>query len=788
MDDLLTDFIAETRDMMEAIESEIIAWEANPGDKTRLDAIFRFVHTVKGNCGFFDFPRLERLSHAAEDALADVRAGHRETNKHLVSTILAIIDCICAMVSAIEAGEEFPEGKELELIAALDQDSAGEAPTIIAPKSDGKPGSAATSPRSIRLPVDLLDRVMSGVSDMVLARNDLAHRLKQTGNQPAIDGPFERLTAILNDVRDAITRMRMQRVEQLFNTIPRLVRDLSQELGKQVLLDIEGGDVELDREVIEVIRDPITHIIRNSLDHGIESPAKRMECDKDPVSFLRIAARQTGNRITIVISDDGCGLDEENIARKALANGLITQKQRDAMDSHAIHQLVFEPGLSTASQVSNISGRGVGLDVVRDNLERVGGWIEANSTAGQGTSIFLHIPLTLSIIGGLTVEAAGQQFAIPQSYVEEVDYGSGEGLDYTQMGNAALVTMRGQRVPCLSLSDVLGLEAAHEQQNQTYILLRLAKGDAFALSVDRIHNIGDIVVKPLPPALLEARCYSGIALLDDGQPILLLDLPQIAIAHDLVGDGRNRIDLLLPQQDKVDDVGQMEVMLFTGHDGKRMAARLELIKRIETIRPDAIELSSSSASAVIDGQILPVTGLPDHPITASKARFLNLSDGDNELLYAVSDVDDALTLPSDISRCDNDPLIEGLVLVEDQCVGLLDGHALFQAYGANAAPKRSLICSLPDNDWSRNILAPLVISAGYDVAYESDKADISVALDAKEQSADATNTHVIHLRSAPDASVEESVREHSIYRYDRHGLLKALRNAAPKQVVGGDAQ
>ncbi|MEP2736897.1 MAG: chemotaxis protein CheW [Erythrobacter sp.] len=787
MDDLLIDFIAETRDMMEAIEGEIIAWEANPADSTRLDAIFRFVHTVKGNCGFFDLPRLERLSHAAEDALSDVRAKRRTPDGRFVSTILAIIDCIGEIVDAIEADKPFPNGRELPLIAALAHGEEIESETVVLPQNGDTVTAVAAAPRSIRLPVELLDRVMSGVSDMVLARNDLSHRLQQSGNQPMVDGPFERLTAILNDVRDAITRMRMQRVEQLFSGAPRLVRDLSKELGKQVLLDIEGGDVELDREVIEIIRDPLTHIIRNSLDHGIESPAERIKAGKPANGLLRIAARQTGNRISIVITDDGRGLDAEKIAKKALAKELITQAQRTAMDDNAIHQLVFEPGLTTASEVSNISGRGVGLDVVRDNLERVGGWIEATSSVGDGASIHLHIPLTLSIIGGLTLEVAGQYFAIPQSYVEEIEYGAGDAIDYTRMGDAALVTVRGERTTCLSLADVLGLEAANRPEDQTYISLRLAKGDIIALSVDRINNIGDIVVKPLPPAILDTGCYSGIALLDDGQPILLLDLPQIAADHQITGNKRSRIDRLLQEQDSTSDQAAIKAMLFTDMEGRQKATRLEMLKRIETVDASAIDLTSSPAHAVIDEQILPVIGLTDDKFTGSKIRLLHLTDETSQILYAVQEIDDAAELTDTLAPCDEDPMIEGMALVDGQSVGLLDGHALFQNYGGHKEVRQPVTCSLPDNDWSRSILAPLVKSSGYEVVFGSDEADIAIILDADGQAEEKSRAATVRLRTAPDNAVDDLTLETSIYRYDRSGLLTALRSASPRRKKGGSS-
>ncbi|MDQ3471348.1 MAG: Hpt domain-containing protein, partial [Pseudomonadota bacterium] len=271
MDDLIADFVAECREMLEALGGEIVAWEAAPDDRARLDCIFRFVHTVKGNCGFFDFPRLEALSHAAEDALADVRAGRRQADGPLVSAVLAIIDRIGEMISAIEAGGQIPEGDDSALIDAL-QPGADGASSLVA-STVAEANGPATAPRTIRLSVELLDRVMSTVSDMVLARNELARRLRESPTDVPVDGAFERLSSIIAEMRDAITRTRMQRIENLFVALPRMVRDLSAELGKQVLVDVEGGDVELDREMIEMIRDPLTHIIRNAVDHGIETPS-----------------------------------------------------------------------------------------------------------------------------------------------------------------------------------------------------------------------------------------------------------------------------------------------------------------------------------------------------------------------------------------------------------------------------------------------------------------------------------------------------------------------------------
>ena len=808
MDDLLAEFIAETREMLEASGGEIVAWEADPADRARLDTIFRFVHTVKGNCGFFDFPRLAALSHAAEDALADCRAGRREPDRALVSAVLAIIDRIAAMVDAIETGEEFPEGGDEILIAALDDGpeggadcaEVGEAP-LHAPASAllergedfASPATrrtdAASAQRTIRLPVDLLDRVMSGVSDMVLARNDLAHRLRQAGNQPTIDGPFERLTAILSDVRDAITRMRMQRIETLFSALPRLVRDLSAELGKQVMVDLDGGDVELDREMIETIRDPLTHLIRNAIDHGIEAPAARLAAGKREIGLIAIAARQSGNTIAIVLRDDGRGLDEDRIAAKALATGLVTPAERAAMSRDKLVNLIFEPGFSTAETVSNVSGRGVGLDVVRQNLEKVGGSIKVASIPGEGTQFTLQIPLTLSIIAGLTVEIAGQRFAIPQGYVEEIVQATPTALELTRMGEAALITFRGHRIPCLMLADVLGLEAREARRELTLVLLRLASGDLFALVVERIHSHGDLVVKPLAPAVMKSGLYAGSTLLDDGQPVLLLDITNIAALHNLVSDGRTRVVRPLDEEAAGPAQAAPRAMLFTDFAGRRMAVRLELVQRIETASASAIDRSAARPRLVIDGQILPLVGLPDLPPASDKLRLLRLGDGQCEVLHAVRAVEDAVELTEALVPVPEDPLIEAMTLVAGQPVALIDAHELFARHGEPplAAPGERPRCALPDTDWARTILAPLVASAGYDIV-AADSADPQVVTILSEDLYEAAELlgrvpagPVIRLRDHP----EDSAGSDTIYRYDRESLLAALAAARTARLAGG---
>lgn len=777
MDDLLADFVAETREMLEAIEGELVAWETDPGDRARLDSIFRFVHTVKGNCGFFDFPKMQKLSHAAETTLAEIRAGRRQADRAVVSAILAIIDRISELTDAIETKVELTDDGDDFLIAALDAEHDDEnfAPVIQAAESDDKTAETAnTSLRSIRLPVDLLDRVMSGVSDMVLARNDLARRLREAGNEPTLDGPFERLSGILTDVREAITRMRMQRIESLYNALPRLVRDLSNELGKQVMVDFEGGNVELDREMIEMIRDPITHLIRNAVDHGIEKPGDRLAKGKREIGLLSIASRQSGNTITMVITDDGNGLNEEKIGAKAVKSGLVTQAELDAMPPAAVLDLIFEPGLSTADTVSAVSGRGVGMDVVRSNIEKVGGTISVTSNPGEGTQFFLNLPLTLSIISALTVSIKGQFFAIPHSYVEEIAHGKSASVEFSAVGDSDLVTFRGKRIPCLTLNTVLDVDARRAGSDQRLVLLRMGGGKLFALAVDRIHDQEDLVIKPLSPAIMGTRTYAGTTLLDDGRPVLMLDIPAIAERYGLVSDIRGRARQIAPENELASDGASRTLMTFTDLDGRKRAINMALVSRIDQVPAEAFDMEGARANVVIDGSIFDCVGKLDHPLPAGQVKILRLSDSEHELAYPVAELGQSEDYSGDLTPSDSDPAIDGIALISGEPVPVLDGFQLFAGKHRVRDDGIAPLCRLPENDpWIERMLAPLVEAAGYAIAKDDkESADIVIALADQVDSARETGSaSLITLHNDP-ASV--AGQPGAVYRYDRSAILDAL--------------
>ena len=775
MDDLIADFVAECREMLEALGGEIVAWEANPDDRARLDSIFRFVHPVKGNCGFFDFPRLETLSHAAEDALADCRAGRRQPDGALVSAVLAVIDRIGEMIASIDAGEGVPEGDDSLLIEALAPGAEGPAVPAAA-VATVETGKGNATPRTIRLSVELLDRVMSGVSDMVLARNELARRLREAPGDVAVDGAFERLSGIIAEMRDAITRTRMQRIENLFVALPRMVRDVSTELGKQVLVDIDGGDVELDREMIEMIRDPLTHIIRNAVDHGIEKPAERLKAGKREIGLLSVSARQSGNQILIEIADDGKGIDGSKLVEKALANGVIDADMAKRLTHSEQLALIFEAGLSTAKEVTAISGRGVGMDVVRSNVERIGGVVELDSAAGKGTKMTLRVPLTLTIIPALTVSIGAQHFAIPRSAIEEIVRANGSSVTLERIGGAGVATIRGRRVPEVALADVLGLPSKMDDAERTLVVLRPAGGDVYALAVDRIHDHEELVVKPAAPAVMATGLYAGTTLADDGSPILLFDPAGVAQVGGVRLETSERSGRGA-ETPAAANSNEVPVLLFRGLDGARRALRLGVVDRIEEVSADAIRPSAGQLRVQLGEAILPLAGVEKPDELDGKVRVFRLNDGAHELGYAFREVIDLMSIEREVIPADVPGSVNGVTLIGGEPAELVDAHWLFAEYlGAVARPQSQLVCRLPEGDaWMQNMLRPIVEAAGYLVIGESDElaADLTIVShgDPVEEN---KGGRVLRLATDPDKVDGKD----SIYRYDRTGLLLALKSAS----------
>jgi two-component system chemotaxis sensor kinase CheA len=772
MEDLINEFIAETREMLEALGGEIVAWEAAPNERSRLDAIFRFVHTVKGNCGFFDLPRLETLSHAAEDALAEVRSGKRMADPRLVSAVLAIIDRIGELVQALETGEPIASADDEHLVQALaaSGDEAAPAPVAVA----GAIVEQRKAQRSVRLSVDLLDSMMSGVSDLVLARNELCRQLRDTEVDAAVEAAFDRVATSIAEIRDAITRTRMQRIENLFVALPRMVRDLASELGKEVVLEVDGQDVELDREMIDMMRDPLTHIVRNALDHGIESPDVRRKAGKSPTGILRVRASQSGNQILIEISDDGRGIDGEKLVSKAIAAGLVTEVQAERLSAAQKSALIFEPGLSTAAEVTAVSGRGVGMDVVRANIERIGGTVDVESEKGRGLRLTLRVPLTLSIIPALTVAAGGQVYAVPRSAVDEIVRVKNDIVRIDRIGGSQMVSLRGRRIPLISLASVLGIGDMSVAADQMIIVLKPAGGGSYGLAVDAVHDHAELVIKPAAPAVMTAGLYAGTTLADDGHPILLLDASGIAAS---AGISLAQKQVEAPEctaEGKTAGRPGAPALLFSTMDGVKRAISLAVVERIEDVPADAVKLTAGKLRIALGDKILPLAGCSAARGEAA-LRVLRLSDGDAELAYGFGEVIDLVTLDEEVKAAAVPGEIGGVTLIRGDQVEVMDPYWLFATHHSrlNAATSRP-VCAIPaDDPWMHNILRPIVESAGYRVVIEGEVPipDITIAsAEASVQHGDG-DTEIIRIRALPEAG---SMDDDSIYRYDRTALVAAL--------------
>jgi two-component system chemotaxis sensor kinase CheA len=556
-----------------------------------------------------------------------------------------------------------------------------------------------------------------------------------------------------------------------------MVRDLCAELGKQVLVDVEGGDVELDREMIEMIRDPLTHIIRNAVDHGIEKPADRLKAGKREIGVLAVSARQSGNQILIDIHDDGRGIDGKKLVEKAIAGGVIGKDDAPQLSHRDQLALIFEAGLSTAKEVTAISGRGVGMDVVRSNIERIGGIVEVDSKEGDGTRMTLRVPLTLTIIPALTVSIAGQHFAIPRSAIEEIVRANGESVTLEHLGGAGVATIRGRRVPEVSLAEILGLDSGIDERDRTLIVLRPAGGDVYALSVDRIHDHEELVVKPAAPAIMATGLYAGTTLADDGSPILLMDAAGIAQVGGVKLETQERTARIVEAPVAAIDE-DVPVLLFRGLDGSRRAMQLAVVDRIEEVPAAAIRPGAGQLRVQIGEAILPLGGV-NGELPTEKVRLFRLNDGTCEIGYAFREVIDLSAIAHEIIPAENPAEVSAVTLVAGEPAELVDPHWLFATFltAAERTPEQP-VCRLPaDDPWMQNLLRPMVEAAGYRVVseadeYEVDLAILSVADSDKPVSAAA---RVIRLRSEPDPV---SPKDDTIYRYDRAGLLAALKSTA----------
>ncbi|MBO9574315.1 MAG: chemotaxis protein CheA [Sphingobium sp.] len=811
MDEILAEFIAETLETLEVLSGEVVAWEADPTDSSRLDAFFRFFHTVKGSCGFLNLPRFERLAHAAEDVLAAVRRGERAPDPATVTAVLAVMDRIGALSRSVGEGEEapIPESADDVLLDALaerpaeaenieiEDDGADlvvshiAAPvTVAAPieTSEINPPVAGRerAPRTIRLPLALIDQLMNGISDMVLARNDLARKMRDREADPELEGSFERLSANVADLRDMISKTRMQRVDRLYAAIPRMVRDLSRDLGKKVSLDLDGGDVEMDREMIEMVVDPLTHIVRNALDHGIEAPANRLAAGKTEAGTLRIVARQSGNQIVIEVADDGRGINRTALTDKAVSVGLLTPADAAALGDDQKLQLIFHPGLSTAAAVTAVSGRGVGMDVVRANIEQIGGVIGIESVVGRGTTFTMRVPLTLTIIPGLIVRSGGNYFAMPRGNVIELLHQNSSMVTLEEIGGARIATIRGEAYSLIDIEDVLGLTRGEMRGPRTLMVVRSSVGQPYVLGVEAVESNEELVIRPASPLVTAAGLYAGMTLPDNGQPMLLLDAAGIAQSARLPLRDPTRAAASAATTKGTARAETAQALVFAERDGTRRLIPLAIVDRVEDVEPHQISTSNGRSFVRIDGRLFPA--LNAERIADESLKSLRLHAGRDALCYLIGDVLDIIEVPTKLDVVLNAGRIAGLVMVGASQIEMIDPFTLFaeaaRDNGFAADGARAIHCLIADADdaWLTGILAPLLRQAGHDVSFgmaADARPDIILRTSASEIEAGA-DVPVLMLSDDIGAA---STGEDAVYRYDRARIMATISEIAARRAA-----
>ncbi|MBN8936728.1 MAG: chemotaxis protein CheW [Rhizobiales bacterium] len=770
MDDLLREFLVETNESLDVVDAELVRFEQEPDNADILDNIFRLVHTIKGTCGFLGLPRLEALAHAAEALMSRFRDGTMPVTGEAVTLILFTVDRVKEILSELEKHQREPEGADADLIRSLERmadrggaDAARPAQWMRGSREDAldelerafreTPGpvsaAAAAEPRdaeheapavqkddedeheskiasqSIRVGVDTLEGLMTMVSELVLTRNQLLDIVRRQGDSE-FKVPLQRLSNVTAELQDGVMRTRMQPIGKAWQKLPRIVRDLATELGKDIELELHGADTELDRQVLERIKDPLAHMVRNSADHGLEPAAERVAAGKPEKGTIRLSAYHEGGHIIIGVADDGRGLDTARIREKALAAGLATEADLDKMTEPQIQNFIFAPGFSTARIVTSVSGRGVGMDVVRNNIDQIGGSIDVHSVRGQGLSFTIKIPLTLAIVSALIVEAGGERFAIPQlAVVELVRVNKNSEHRIERIKDAAVLRLRNELLPLVGLASLLKLGDSKAIPDKGFIVVVRVGAQTFGVMVDSVFHTEEIVVKPMASKLRRIGMFSGNTILGDGSVILIIDpngvsqavgVSSAAAAGEQAGDDH---------EDRIAEADKVSLLVFRAGSPQLKAVPLSLVTRLEEIDCETIEVSDGRRMVQYRGHLMPLVHIGDEDRAKRDGvqPLLVFADSDRSVGLAVDEIVDIVEDKLDIQVASDRPGVLGSAVVRGQATEIVDvGHFLPLAYTdwfrRKDAATRKRECSLllvDDSAFFRNMLMPVLKAAGYAV-------------------------------------------------------------------------
>lgn len=659
-DEVVVEFLVESNENLDRLDRELVQLERDPGNRETLASIFRTIHTIKGTCGFLGFTKLESVAHVGEGLLSRLRDGKLALSQEIATALLQMVDAIRQMLRSVEASGHEGERDDKTLIETLTK-LQREPAELVCPGSQSSPSEGAASenrrkapqnensdsqrtPRpqatdagptasdeyeqktgqqtvrssvseaSIRVDVVLLDKLMNLVGELVLARNQIL-QFTNTREDAGLLASSQRLNLITTELQEGVMKTRMQPIGNIWSKFPRTVRDVAASCGKQIRIEMEGKETELDKTIIEAIKDPLTHIVRNSSDHGIETPEKRVDAGKPPEGKLLLRAYHEGGQVNIEISDDGAGLDADKIRKKALEKGLITPDHAADLSEREAVNLIFLPGFSTAEKITNVSGRGVGMDVVRTNIEKIGGAVDVSSKAGIGTTVKMKIPLTLAIIPALIVTSAGERYAIPQISLLELVRLEGENSAKIELVQGVPVyRLRGRLLPLVNLNRELKVasgNAPDAEDSVASIVVLQAEDRQFGLIVDEINDTEEIVVKPLSKQLKGIKTFAGSTIMGDGRVALILDVLGVAQVSNVVSEARTRA-LAEKEAAQTANLGARQtLLLFSGPDEERMAVPLDSVGRLEEFPASAVERTGASAVVQYRGEILPLLFLSE---------------------------------------------------------------------------------------------------------------------------------------------------------------------------------
>jgi two-component system chemotaxis sensor kinase CheA len=670
--EMVREFLTESYENLDRLDRELVSLERDPQNRDALAGVFRTIHTIKGTCGFLGLGKLEKVAHVGENLLSLLRDGKLLLTPEITTALLAMVDAVRQILGQIQATGQEGNADNTQLLANLtrlhamgispESASAGKpAPPVVqaqappvepkpeaspkqevvaadptpepvvkteaaapkaeaSPKAESVPAASGTSSaaqpgsnETIRVGVTLLDKLMTLVGELVLARNQLmqySNRVEDAGLQAVT----QRMNLISTELQEEVMKTRMQPIGNVWSQFPRTVRDVAIGCGKEVAIEMEGKETELDKTIIEAIKDPLTHLVRNSVDHGIELPEARVKAGKPRIGRLTLRAFHEGGQVNIEISDDGGGLNRERIRQKAIERGLMNAEQAARMNDREVFNLIFMPGFSTAEKVTNVSGRGVGMDVVKTNVEKIGGTVDVQSAAGQGTTVRVKIPLTLAIIPALIVTCAGDRYAIPQVSLLELVRLEAEqvrtGIELVH--GVPVYRLRGQLLPLVYLRRELkmadpGGDEKREQEAINIVVLQ-ADGRQFGLMVDKINDTQEIVVKPLGKQL-KIKTFAGASIMGDGKIALILDVMGLAQRANVVNEAHDHESADMFFGAVTAEKDKQTFLLFTGPDNAHMAVPLDTLARLEEFPASQVERSGTRWVTQYRGEILPLVKL-----------------------------------------------------------------------------------------------------------------------------------------------------------------------------------